>query len=82
VVDCALIEEDGITVLDFKTDSVTEETLEAAVERYRPQVQAYADAMERIFQRKVKRALLYFFRLNKFVEVEAANPIGEYTCGK
>ena len=82
VVDCALIEKDGITVLDFKTDNVTEETLEAAVERYRYQVQAYADAMERIFQRKVKRALLYFFRLNKFVEVEAANPIGEYTCGK
>lgn len=69
VVDCALIEPDGITVLDFKTDSVTEETLAAAVARYRDQVQAYADAMERIFQKKVKQALLYFFRLNKLVEI-------------
>ena len=69
VVDCALIEPDGITVLDFKTDSVTEETLAAAVARYRDQVQAYADAMERIFQKKVKQALLYFFRLNKLIEI-------------
>ena len=70
VVDCALIEPDGITVVDFKTDSVTEATLENAVQRYRPQVQAYADAMERIFQRKVKQALLYFFRLDTFVSID------------
>ena len=69
VVDCALIEEDGITVLDFKTDLVTEETLLQTVERYRPQVQTYADALARIFQRPVKAALLYFFRLNRFEAV-------------
>ncbi|MBO5891933.1 MAG: helicase-exonuclease AddAB subunit AddA [Oscillospiraceae bacterium] len=73
VVDCALIEEDGITVLDFKTDSVTELTLEATVERYRDQVQAYADAMQRIFQKPVKQALLYFFRMNTFVTVDQKN---------
>jgi len=82
VVDCALIEKDGIMVLDFKTDSVTEETLEAAVERYRPQVQAYADAMERIFQRKVKQALLYFFRLNAFAEVESIDSAAKLACDK
>ena len=70
VVDCALIEPDGITVVDFKTDSVTEATMEAAVQRYRPQVMAYVDALERIFQRKVKQALLYFFRLNTFASLD------------
>ena len=69
VVDCALLEEDGITLLDFKTDYVTEETLPSLVERYRPQVETYAHALSRIYQKKVKKAYLYFFHLDRFVEV-------------
>ena len=69
VVDCALIEDDGITVVDFKTDYVTEETIELVAQRYRHQVATYASAMEKIYQKKVKKALLYFFRINVFVEV-------------
>lgn len=69
VVDCAIIEDDGIIVIDFKTDRIKEETLPAAVERYRYQVEAYADALQRIFQKKVKQACLYFFRLNRFVDI-------------
>ena len=69
VVDCVLIEEDGITVLDFKTDFVTEETVASVAERYRPQVETYAQAMEKIFQKPVKQSLLYFFRLGRFVQI-------------
>ncbi len=69
VVDCAMVDEDGITILDFKTDYVTEETLDEKVTYYRPQVLAYVNAMERIYQRPIKEALLYFFRLNRFVKV-------------
>lgn len=69
VVDCAMIEEDGITVIDFKTDFVTEETLSELVEHYCLQVQTYADAMARIYRKPVKAAMLYFFRLNRFVHV-------------
>ena len=69
VVDLALIEEDGITVVDFKTDRVTEETLDQRAVFYRSQVRAYAEALERIFQKNVKQALLYFFALDKFVQV-------------
>ena len=68
VVDCALMEPDGITVVDFKTDRVTQETIHASAERYRPQVEAYADALSRIFEKKVKRSCLYFFHLDMFVE--------------
>ena len=66
VVDCALLEPDGITVVDFKTDYVTEETLSGVVERYRPQLETYAHALSRIYQTKVKAACLYFFHLNRF----------------
>jgi len=69
VVDCALIDDDGICVLDFKTDYVTEETIADVAQHYHAQVEAYASALERIFQKPVKSAKLYFFRLNKFVSV-------------
>ena len=69
VVDCALLEEDGITVVDFKTDNVTEETLPAVTERYRPQVQTYGEALSRIYEMPIKAKYLYFFRLDRFVEV-------------
>ena len=69
VVDCALLEDDGITVVDFKTDKVTETTLPERVEHYTPQVQAYADALSRIYQKPIKDRLLYFFHLNRFVRV-------------
>ena len=69
VVDCAIIEEDGITVIDFKTDRIKEENLETAAEQYRPQVEAYADALGRIFNKKIKQAVLYFLHINRFVDV-------------
>ena len=72
VVDCAIVEEDGITIIDFKTDYVTEDTVDARAGHYAPQVKAYAEAMERIFQKKVKQAALYFFCMNKTVEISGA----------
>ena len=70
VVDCALLEEEGITIVDFKTDRVTEETLADRVEHYRGQVEVYAEALSRIYEMPVKEKLLYFFRLGRFVVLE------------
>ena len=69
VVDCAIVESDGITVLDFKTDDIAEKKLDAAVDGYRHQVEVYARALQRIFQLPVKKKLLYFFRPGKYVEL-------------
>ena len=69
VVDCAIID-DGIAVVDFKTDYVTEETVTERARQYAPQVEAYAQALERIYQKPVREAVLYFFRLNKIVKVK------------
>lgn len=69
VVDCALIEEDGITIIDFKTDRASQETVPDLVDRYRLQLQTYADAMERIYEKKVKGKYLYLFALDRFVEL-------------
>ena len=69
VVDCALLEKDGITIIDFKTDRVTEETVAETAERYRPQVETYAEALSRIYEMPVKGKKLYFFRLKRFEDV-------------
>lgn len=69
VVDCAIVEADEITVLDFKTDRVTEKTLASRADYYRPQVRLYADALERIFGKKVRNSYLYFFLTDTLVEV-------------
>ena len=69
VVDCALLEEDGITVVDFKTDRVTEETADMISLRYRAQVRTYGEALSRIYEKPIKTRLLYFFGLDRFVEV-------------
>jgi ATP-dependent helicase/nuclease subunit A len=69
VVDCAIMEEDGIIVLDFKTDRVTDENLDLRVSHYRPQVEAYAQALSRIYEMPVKEKYLYFFQLNRFVKL-------------
>ena len=66
VVDCALIEADGLTIVDYKTDRVTEDTVAELVDRYKSQVTAYADAMTRIYEMPVKGMYLYLFQLDRF----------------
>jgi len=67
VVDCFMIEPDGITILDFKTDHVTESTLPDLIARYAPQVVTYAEALSRIYEMPVKEKYLYFFKLDRLV---------------
>ena len=66
VVDCALVEEDGITIIDFKTDRVTDDTVDAAALGYSAQVETYADALSRIYSLPIKAKMLYFFQLDRF----------------
>ncbi len=70
VVDLAVIAPDGITVIDFKTDYVTQDTLSKTAEKYTVQVKTYAEALQSIYDMPVKKVMLYFFRLNTFVEVK------------
>lgn len=69
VIDFLFEEEDGWVIVDFKTDSVTEEKLQSFIDFYRPQVQAYAAEWEQTFGYKVKEAGLYFVSLQRFVSV-------------
>ncbi|WMT42264.1 UvrD-helicase domain-containing protein [Paenibacillus sp. D2_2] len=63
VIDFLFEEEDGWVIVDFKTDSVSEENLQKFIDFYRQQVEAYAVEWERSFGFKVKEAGLYFVQL-------------------
>jgi ATP-dependent helicase/nuclease subunit A len=69
VIDCCFEENGALHVLDFKTDHVTPERLEDKKRSYTEQLSAYACAMERITGLQVKSKILYFFELNKAVEI-------------
>ena len=69
VVDCAFIEDGQITVIDFKTDRVNDNTIESVAHGYFPQVNAYAHSLGRIFQMPIQNAYLYFFETNSLISV-------------
>jgi len=69
VVDCYFEENDQLVVVDYKTDKVTESTVASRVDKYKSQLDAYANALERITGKKVKERVIYFFALNKEVKV-------------
>ncbi len=69
VVDCALLEPDGITIVDFKTDSVSLQTVAETAVQYLPQLETYAEALCRIYEMPVKDRYLYFFRLDRLWEM-------------
>ena len=70
VVDCCFETEEGLAVVDFKTDALrTREEIRRRAEEYRPQLEAYSLALERVLERKVVRRVLYFLAPGAAVEL-------------
>lgn len=59
IVDVYFEEEDGITILDYKTDRVS--SLEELKDRYRSQLDYYEEAVGRLTGKKIKEKVLYSF---------------------
>ena len=69
VVDCWFETKDGITVVDFKSDRVSEQTVMGRVADYAPQLETYARALSAMTGKPVTRRVLWFFALGRPVEV-------------
>lgn len=61
IIDAFFMEEDGITILDYKTDRVADEQM--LVNRYRTQLEYYKMALSRITGKPVKALVIYSTRL-------------------
>lgn len=65
VIDCYFEEADGIVLVDYKTDYVTDGKEEAIKERYRRQIFYYARALEVLTGKQVKEKYIYLFSNGK-----------------
>lgn len=65
IIDVFFEEEDGIVLLDYKTDHV--QNAGELAERYRAQMELYAEAIESALLKPVKEKLLYSFCLHEIV---------------
>jgi ATP-dependent helicase/nuclease subunit A len=68
VIDCVFEDEDGMVLLDYKTDSITERfkgdftVAEPVLKgRYQLQIELYSRALEQILKKSIKERYLYFF---------------------
>jgi len=69
VVDLALVRPDAISVIDFKTDRLRDDELDARVDEYRVQLQLYGAALERSYGRPVRERWLHFLALGQTIAV-------------
>ena len=63
IIDVYFEEEDGLVVLDYKTDRVRE--AKELVEKYHAQLDYYAQALEQLTEKKVKQKIIYSFTLQE-----------------
>ena len=67
VIDVFFEEEDGLVLVDYKTDYVkTEDELS---KKYHAQLEYYADALEKITGKRVKEKIIYSFKLKKEIHL-------------
>jgi ATP-dependent helicase/nuclease subunit A len=69
VADLVALLPDEIWLLDFKTDDVRADALAEKIKTYKPQLQLYAAALEKIFARKVTLRALHFLAARRTEEI-------------
>lgn len=69
IIDAFYETDEGIVLMDYKTDRLEGGQEYVLVERYKKQMELYARALQGIIGREVVRKVLYSFSLNKEIEV-------------
>jgi len=69
IIDCFFEENDEYVVVDYKTDNILAENVKKRAEKYTPQLDAYAKALERITGKRVKERIIYFLSVDTSINV-------------
>ena len=76
VIDCIFEDEQGVVLLDYKTDTITgrikneEEEIQSILRnRYEKQIAYYSKAVEQILQKEVNEKYLFFFDGNRLIDM-------------
>ncbi len=65
-VDLCFVDEQGVTIVDYKTDRVGRDEL---ITRYKTQLDVYEKALNQIFEKKVVRKAIYSLHLGEIIDV-------------
>ncbi|NLY20217.1 MAG: UvrD-helicase domain-containing protein [Tissierellia bacterium] len=79
-VDLVQFDGDDLIIADFKTNKLGNK--DELVKLYTPQLQLYSYAMEKIYDRMVKEASIYFLRDGSIVDVDISKVAIESTLGE
>ena len=69
VVDCCLVKDGKLTIIDYKTDYVNDFNLQSKTDFYRGQLKVYERAMSEIMGLPVEEKIIYFFSAEKEILV-------------
>ncbi len=69
IADCFFYEEDGVVLVDYKTDRVTHETAALRAEQYRVQMECYERGLGQILPVPIKEKYLYFLHCDTAVSL-------------
>ncbi|WP_312102762.1 helicase-exonuclease AddAB subunit AddA [Lachnoclostridium sp.] len=69
IIDVYFEEEDGIVLVDYKTDAVGEFGEEELIRRYQEQIHYYERALNQLLDKTVKEKIIYSFSLGKEIRV-------------
>lgn len=66
IIDCLMVEDDGITIIDYKTSHRNEKDL---INTYKTQLALYGQAMAQILNKNVKKTYIYSVFNSKLIEI-------------
>lgn len=70
IIDVLVEDDDGLTILDYKTDTLSGGQVDDAVARYSPQVSLYALAAETILKKPIRKVVIAFLTPGENREVD------------
>ena len=69
IIDLYFEENDEIVIVDYKTDYIDEYNKQEIIDRYRKQLDLYAEALNKLTGKKVKEKYLYLFNIDEEVKL-------------
>jgi len=69
IIDMIIPADDGLIIIDFKTDAVTPAAAPARAELYRRQMHYYTEAAQKILNQKIKQTCLYFLNPGRAITI-------------
>ena len=69
VIDLYFPSNDGYTVIDFKSDFVTQENVSEKAKEYEIQLKLYKEAVKKMHNTQNVKGFLYFLEINQFIEI-------------